>query len=43
VEFDDKIIDPDSLSRIIDHTARYGGFGDFRPKFGRASAEIKHV
>ncbi len=43
VEFDDKIIDPDSLSRIIDHTARYGGFGDFRPKFGRASAEIVHV
>jgi hypothetical protein len=43
VEFDDKIIDPDSLSRIIDHTARYGGFGDFRPKFGRAAAEIKHV
>lgn len=43
LEFDDKIIDPDSLSRIVDHTARYGGFGDFRPKFGRAQAEVKHV
>lgn len=43
LEFDDKIIDPDSLSRIIDHTARYGGFGDFRPKFGRAAAEVEHV
>lgn len=43
LEFDDKIIDPDSLSRIIDYTARYGGFGDFRPKFGRAIAEVSHV
>jgi hypothetical protein len=42
LEFDDKIIDPDSLSRIIDHTAKYGGFGDFRPKFGRAIAEVNH-
>jgi len=43
VEFDDKIIDPDSLTRIVDHAAKYGGFGDFRPKFGRASAEVDHV
>ena len=43
VEFDDKIIDPDSVTRILDYTAKYGGFGDFRPKFGRASAEVKHV
>lgn len=43
VEFDDKIIDADSLSRIVDHTARYGGFGDFRPKFGRSVAEVIHV
>lgn len=43
VEFDDKIIDADSLTRIVDHTARYGGFGDFRPKFGRAAAEVSHV
>jgi hypothetical protein len=43
VEFDDKIIDPDSLTRIVEHTARYVGFGDFRPKFGRATAEVAHV
>lgn len=43
VEFDDKIIDPDSLTRILDHTAKYGGFGDFRPKFGRAMSEVNHV
>lgn len=43
VEFDDKIIDPDSVTRIVEHTAKYGGFGDFRPKFGRAAAEVKHV
>lgn len=43
LEFDDKIIDPDSLTRIVQHTAKYGGFGDFRPKFGRAVAEVEHV
>lgn len=43
VEFDDKIIDPDSLTRIVEHMAKYGGFGDFRPTFGRAIAEVKHV
>jgi hypothetical protein len=43
VEFDDKIIDPDSITRIVEYTAKYGGFGDFRPKFGRAAAEVKHV
>ena len=42
LEFDDKIIDPDSLTRIIQHVARYGGFGDFRPKFGRSNAEVIH-
>ena len=42
VEFDDKIIDPDSLTRIIQHSARYGGFGDFRPTFGRSTAEVRH-
>ena len=43
IEFDDKIIDPDSLSRIVEHTSRYVGFGDFRPKFGRATAEVIHA
>lgn len=43
LEFDDKIIDPDSITRIIEHTSKYGGFGDFRPKFGRAVAEVTHA
>lgn len=43
VEFDDKIIDPDSLTRIVEHAAKYSGFGDFRPTFGRAVAEVTHV
>ena len=43
VEFDDKIIDPDSLTNIVEHMAKYGGFGDFRPTFGRAIAEVSHV
>lgn len=43
VEYDDKIIDPDSLTRIVEHMAKYGGFGDFRPTFGRAVAEVSHV
>lgn len=42
IEFDDKIIDPDSITRILEHTSRYGGFGDFRPTFGRAVAEVIH-
>lgn len=40
MEFDDKIMDRDSLERVIHHTAKYGGFGDFRPTFGRAKAEV---
>lgn len=43
LEYDDKIIDPDSITRIIEHTSKYGGFGDFRPKFGRAVAEVTHA
>lgn len=42
LEFDDKTLDPDSLVRIIKHAATYGGFGDFRPTFGRATAEVSH-
>lgn len=42
LEFDDKIVDPGAMKRIIEHGAKYGGFGDFRPKFGRAVAEVEH-
>ena len=42
LEFDDKIIDAQTLEQIIVHSAKYGGFGDFRPTFGRATAEVNH-
>ena len=41
LEFDDKVVDPDSLRHVIEHSARYGGFGDFRPTFGRATAQVE--
>ena len=43
MEYDDKQIDPESMERLIKHVAKYGGFGDFRPSFGRAEAEVEHV
>lgn len=43
VEFDDKQVDHSSLKRIVEHAARYNGFGDFRPTFGRATAEVSDV
>lgn len=43
MEYDEKTIDPDSLQRILEHASKYGGFGDFRPTFGRAIAEVNHV
>lgn len=42
LEYDDTVIDQDSMVGIIQYVARYGGFGDFRPTFGRASVEISH-
>jgi hypothetical protein len=42
LEYDDKVIDPETLANIIKHSAKYGGFGDFRPTFGRAIAEVSH-
>jgi len=43
IEFDDTVIDFDGLKRIIERTAKYTGFGDFRPTFGRAIAEVSNV
>lgn len=43
LEFDDAIVDFGTLRRIVEHAAKYGGFGDFRPTFGRATAEIANV
>lgn len=43
IEFDDAVIDQQTLERVVKHAARYGGFGDFRPTFGRATAEVSNV
>lgn len=43
LEFDDSVVDFGSLSRIIEHAAKYGGFGDFRPTFGRAQAVVQEA
>ena len=40
IEFDDSVVDFRTLSNIIQHASKYGGFGDFRPTFGRAIAEV---
>jgi len=42
LEFDDKVIDPSTLKMILIHLAKYGGFGDFRPTFGRGTAEVMY-
>ena len=39
IEFDDKVVDLGGIKRIIEHSAKYVGFGDFRPTFGRALGE----
>lgn len=41
LEYDDTVIDTDSMKNILTHVARYGGFGDFRPTFGRATVEFQ--
>ena len=43
VEFDDTVVDMGSLRRIVERSAKYGGFGDYRPTFGRANAEVLDV
>jgi len=43
VEFDDTVVDLVTLRRITERTAKYVGFGDFRPTFGRAVAEVQSV
>ena len=42
LEYDDSVIDANSMENVISHVAKYGGFGDFRPTFGRATVEISH-
>ena len=40
LEYDDKIVDRRDLKSILEYSAKYGGFGDFRPTYGRAIAEV---
>lgn len=39
-EFDNELADKDTIKRIAEHGAKYTGFGDFRPTFGRAAVEV---
>ena len=39
INFDDKILDPPRVSEIVATTGREVGIGDWRPKFGRFTAE----
>jgi len=38
--FDPTIVNESELKNILEYCCRYGGFGDFRPTFGRAVLEI---
>ena len=40
LDYDPKIIDRSSLVDLLRYAASYGGFGDFRPTYGRAKAEV---
>jgi hypothetical protein len=43
IEFDDSVVDLTGLTNILKRSAMYVGFGDFRPTFGRAKAEVSSV
>lgn len=43
LEFDDTVVDLTGLTSIVKRSAMYVGFGDFRPTFGRAKAEVESV
>ncbi len=43
LEFDDSVVDFGGMKRIIERSAMYGGYGDFRPTFGRGKAEVSDV
>lgn len=43
IEFDDTVVDFAGLKSVVQRTAKYVGFGDFRPTFGRAEAEVTNA
>lgn len=40
LEYDDTILDEAELISILTYSAKYGGFGDFRPTYGRCLLEV---
>jgi len=40
LEFDDTVLDKDELISILSYGAKYGGYGDFRPTYGRCLLEV---
>lgn len=42
-DYEPSEVDGSDLQRMFERAARYGGFGDFRPRFGMSTVEIEHV
>lgn len=42
IEYDETVIDPETLERVLVEAGKFGGYGDFRPTFGRSSVEVIH-
>jgi len=42
IEYDDSIFNSRDLEDLLNYCAKYNGFGDFRPTYGRALCEVKH-
>ena len=40
IEYDDSVLDEAQLVSILEYSAKYNGFGDFRPTYGRATLEV---
>ena len=40
LEYDDTIIDLEQITDILEYGAKYNGFGDFRPSYGRAICTV---
>ncbi len=40
LEFDNEIIDREQLIDVLTYGAKYNGFGDFRPSYGRCELEV---
>lgn len=43
LEYENTQIDFSDLKGLFEYAAKYGGFGDFRPTYGRAKAEVTHA